>query len=109
MAGKQKQVLTPQEALGLGMTRFHFSRMLVPLGIATGLGVFWMQKIMEVAAGLEPAKTGFADQRLGRFGIATSEANCRFFEWRASPRQNARHPGTEKQKTHQPSILAMGW
>ena len=28
---------------------------------------------MEVAAGLEPAKTGFADQRLDRFGIATSE------------------------------------
>jgi hypothetical protein len=27
---------------------------------------------MEVAAGLEPAKTGFADQRLGLFGIATS-------------------------------------
>jgi hypothetical protein len=26
---------------------------------------------MEVAAGLEPAKTGFADQRLGLFGIAT--------------------------------------
>jgi hypothetical protein len=28
---------------------------------------------MEVAAGLEPAKTGFADQRLDRFGIATSK------------------------------------
>ena len=28
---------------------------------------------MEVAAGLEPAKTGFADQRLGLFGIATPE------------------------------------
>ncbi len=26
---------------------------------------------LEVAAGLEPAKTGFADQRLDRFGIAT--------------------------------------
>jgi hypothetical protein len=26
---------------------------------------------MEVAAGLEPAKTGFADQRLDLFGIAT--------------------------------------
>jgi hypothetical protein len=26
---------------------------------------------VEVAAGLEPAKTGFADQRLGLFGIAT--------------------------------------
>jgi hypothetical protein len=26
---------------------------------------------MEVTAGLEPAKTGFADQRLGLFGIAT--------------------------------------
>ena len=26
---------------------------------------------MEVAAGLEPAKTGFADQRLDHFGIAT--------------------------------------
>lgn len=26
---------------------------------------------MEVAAGLEPAKTGFADQRLDRFGITT--------------------------------------
>jgi hypothetical protein len=26
---------------------------------------------MEVAAGLEPAKTGFADQCLDRFGIAT--------------------------------------
>jgi hypothetical protein len=26
---------------------------------------------MEVAAGLEPAKTGFADRRLDRFGIAT--------------------------------------
>jgi hypothetical protein len=28
-------------------------------------------KKLEVAAGLEPAKTGFADQRLGLFGIAT--------------------------------------
>jgi hypothetical protein len=26
---------------------------------------------MEVAAGLEPAKIGFADRRLDRFGIAT--------------------------------------
>jgi hypothetical protein len=26
---------------------------------------------LEVAAGLEPAKTGFADQRLDHFGIAT--------------------------------------
>ena len=26
---------------------------------------------MEVAAGLEPAKTGFADRRLDHFGIAT--------------------------------------
>jgi hypothetical protein len=26
---------------------------------------------MEVAVGLEPTKTGFADQRLDRFGIAT--------------------------------------
>jgi hypothetical protein len=31
----------------------------------------WMLLKMEVAAGLEPAKTGFADQRLDRFGIAT--------------------------------------
>jgi hypothetical protein len=31
------------------------------------------KKRMEVAAGLEPAKTGFADQRLDRFGIATCE------------------------------------
>jgi hypothetical protein len=30
-----------------------------------------IQKIMEVAVGLEPTKTGFADQRLDRFGIAT--------------------------------------
>lgn len=29
---------------------------------------------MEVAAGLEPAKTGFADQRLDHFGIATSRS-----------------------------------
>ncbi len=29
---------------------------------------------MEVAAGLEPTKTGFADQRLDRFGIATKLA-----------------------------------
>jgi hypothetical protein len=29
---------------------------------------------MEVAAGLEPAKTGFADQRLDHFGIATKPA-----------------------------------
>jgi hypothetical protein len=28
-------------------------------------------KKLEVAAGLEPAKTGFADQRLDHFGIAT--------------------------------------
>jgi hypothetical protein len=28
---------------------------------------------MEVAAGLEPAKAGFADQCLDRFGIATCE------------------------------------
>jgi hypothetical protein len=27
--------------------------------------------MLEVTAGLEPAKTGFADQRLGLFGIAT--------------------------------------
>ena len=27
--------------------------------------------MMEVTAGLEPAKTGFADQRLDLFGIAT--------------------------------------
>ena len=40
---------------------------------------------LEVAAGLEPAKTGFADQRLGLFGIAT-----------------------QKQKTHRPGFLAMG-
>ena len=31
---------------------------------------------LEVAAGLEPAKTGFADQRLDRFGIATYENPC---------------------------------
>ena len=30
---------------------------------------------MEVAAGLEPAKTGFADQRLDHFGIATKNQN----------------------------------
>ena len=30
-----------------------------------------LKKRLEVAAGLEPAKTGFADQRLDRFGIAT--------------------------------------
>ncbi len=29
---------------------------------------------MEVAAGLEPAKTGFADQRLDRFGMHAREA-----------------------------------
>ena len=28
---------------------------------------------MEAAAGLEPAKIGFADQRLDHFGIAASE------------------------------------
>ena len=28
-------------------------------------------RLMEVAAGLEPAKTGFADRRLDHFGIAT--------------------------------------
>ena len=28
---------------------------------------------MEAAAGLEPAKTGFADQRLDHFGIAASD------------------------------------
>jgi hypothetical protein len=32
---------------------------------------------MEVAAGLEPAKTGFADQRLDRFGIATKNVYTR--------------------------------
>ena len=32
-------------------------------------------KKMEVAAGLEPAKTGFADQRLDRFGIATKPSS----------------------------------
>jgi hypothetical protein len=38
---------------------------------------FWEQERrfahlkLEVAAGLEPAKTGFADQRLDHFGIAT--------------------------------------
>jgi hypothetical protein len=32
-----------------------------------------VKKKVEVAAGLEPAKTGFADQRLGLFGIATPE------------------------------------
>jgi hypothetical protein len=28
-------------------------------------------RLLEVAVGLEPTKTGFADQRLDRFGIAT--------------------------------------
>jgi hypothetical protein len=32
---------------------------------------------MEVAVGLEPTKTGFADQRLDRFGIATRENSMR--------------------------------
>ena len=32
-----------------------------------------LQENLEVTAGLEPAKTGFADQRLGHFGIATSK------------------------------------
>ena len=31
---------------------------------------------MEVATGLEPVKTGFADQRLDRFGIATKMKSC---------------------------------
>jgi hypothetical protein len=31
---------------------------------------------MEVAAGLEPAKIGFADRRLDRFGIATKLKSC---------------------------------
>ena len=31
---------------------------------------------MEVATGLEPVKTGFADQRLGLFGIATKMKSC---------------------------------
>jgi hypothetical protein len=30
-------------------------------------------KSLEAAVGLEPTKTGFADQRLDRFGIAASE------------------------------------
>ena len=33
--------------------------------------ILGLKKRLEVAAGLEPAKTGFADQRLDRFGIAT--------------------------------------
>jgi hypothetical protein len=36
--------------------------------------VIWRRvelRLMEVAAGLEPAKTGFADRRLDHFGIAT--------------------------------------
>jgi hypothetical protein len=33
-----------------------------------------LKNMLEVTAGLEPAKTGFADQRLGLFGIATSES-----------------------------------
>jgi hypothetical protein len=32
-----------------------------------------IHKIMEVAVGLEPTKTGFADRRLDHFGIATFE------------------------------------
>ena len=32
---------------------------------------------MEVATGLEPVKTGFADQRLDRFGIATKMKGAR--------------------------------
>jgi hypothetical protein len=39
---------------------------------------------MEVTAGLEPAKTGFADQRLGLFGIAT-----KLFRERPTRAQNA--------------------
>jgi hypothetical protein len=34
-------------------------------------GIRGLILLVEVAAGLEPAKTGFADQRLGLFGIAT--------------------------------------
>jgi hypothetical protein len=35
-------------------------------------------KKLEVAVGLEPTKTGFADQRLGLFGIATKNAVAKF-------------------------------
>jgi hypothetical protein len=35
--------------------------------------------MLEVTAGLEPAKTGFADQRLGLFGIATFVATSAGF------------------------------
>jgi hypothetical protein len=40
------------------------------LADAAGLRICWER--LEVAAGLEPAKIGFADRRLGLFGIATS-------------------------------------
>ena len=78
-------------------------------------------KILEVAAGLEPAKTGFADQRLGRFGIATSNANPD--PTHATPRSSAfipllprpggkhRHDtalATQIQKTKNPSTKHSG-
>lgn len=36
----------------------------------------FVHRKLEVAAGLEPAKTGFADQRLDHFGIATVKASA---------------------------------
>ena len=85
---------------------------------------------LEVAAGLEPAKTGFADQRLGLFGIATSKPEGTADGKRRPDTSLAirlrqpwpcalacRHRRREavfqfdldqKQKTHPPGVLAMG-
>ena len=39
---------------------------------------------LEVATGLEPAKTGFADQRLGLFGITTSNFSIKLMGWQGA-------------------------
>jgi hypothetical protein len=54
--------------LGLQPLRNHRERSRDPLLSVTSVSLW---QILEVAAGLEPAKTGFADQRLDHFGIAT--------------------------------------
>jgi hypothetical protein len=71
-------------------------------------------KKVEVAAGLEPAKTGFADQRLGLFGIATPKSTNN--QWQGRLDEDPCHlatfqgtnPWTKNEKNPSTRILAMG-
>ena len=73
---EQHGAIDDQENSGEGR---HITQVDRPTSKGSLRGVIYRCKTikMEVAAGLEPAKTGFADQRLDRFGIATKP--CKTF------------------------------